>query len=256
METFAYLETAVAHEDPSPDVQVRSLKELGLTMPAAASIGLAGLLLATTILVHVPSASAFSDVVTVTASGLNIRTGPGTGYPVIGSLGYGQTVSVNDASGGWYRLSSGGWIASNYTSSPGTGGGGAPDNRRVTITGSVVNVRNGPGTNYGLNGRPLYYGETVRVVRSSGGWYQLSDGGWFSSSYAVTAGSGTGGGGAPVDRVVTVIGSVVNVRNGPGTGYSLNGRPLYYGEKVRVVRSSSGWYQLPDGGWFSASFAQ
>ncbi|NDJ19303.1 SH3 domain-containing protein [Myxacorys almedinensis] len=253
METFAYLEAAVAHEDPSPDLQVRSLKDLGLTVPAAASVGLTGLLLATTLLVHAPSASAFPAV--VTASGLNIRSGPGTGYAVIGGLSNGQTVEVSDVSGGWYRLSSGGWIASNYTSASGTGGGGAPIDLRVRVTGSVVNVRNGPGTGYSLNGRPLYLGEVVRVVRSSGGWYQLTDGGWFSDAYATTAGGGTGGGGTPVDRVVTVTGSVVNVRNGPGTGYSLNGRPLYLGERVRVVRSSGGWYQLTDGGWFSGSFA-
>ncbi|MBW4418170.1 MAG: SH3 domain-containing protein [Myxacorys californica WJT36-NPBG1] len=260
METFAFLETAVAHEDPSPDLQVRSLKELGLTVPAAASVGLAGLLLATTLLVSVPNANALPASVTVTSSGLNIRSGPGTGYPIIGGLSSGQTVGVSDYSGGWYRISSGGWIASNYTTysgGGGIGGGGTPIDTRVRITGSVVNVRNGPGTGYGLNGRPLYYGEVVRVVRSSGGWYQLPDGGWFSSSYATSTGSnpGTGGGGTPIDRVVTVTGSVVNVRNGPGTGYALNGRPLYYGERVRVVRSSGGWYQLTDGGWFSGSYA-
>jgi len=125
---------------------------------------------------------------------------------------------------------------------------------RVSSNVSALNVRNGPGTNYGLNGRPLYPGETVRVVGSSNGWYQLPDGGWFSSAYTSSAG-GTGGPGTgtPVNRTVRAT-TTVNVRNGPGVGYSLNGRPLYPGETVRVIRESSGWYQLPDGGWFSSAY--
>ncbi|MER3434497.1 MAG: hypothetical protein C4288_13995 [Leptolyngbya sp. ERB_1_1] len=125
---------------------------------------------------------------------------------------------------------------------------------KVSSNVSALNVRSGPGVNYGLNGRPLYPGETVRVVGSSNGWYQLPDGGWFSSTYTSSAG-GTGGvsAGTPVNRTVRAT-TTVNVRNGPGVGYSLNGRPLYPGETVRVIRESGGWYQLPDGGWFSAAY--
>lgn len=129
---------------------------------------------------------------------------------------------------------------------------------RVNSNVSALNVRNGPGTQFGLNGRPLFPGETVRVVNQSGAWYQLPDGGWFSSAF-VTTGVGTGsggvgGGGTPINRTVRAT-TTVNVRNGPGTGFSLNGRPLFPGETVRVVRESNGWLQLPDGGWFSSAFA-
>ncbi len=275
METFAYIESAIAHEEPDLNVRLAlcaspkdMLRELGLTVPSSAWVGLIGILLSASMLVaQVPQAQAIP--VTVRASsGLTIRSGPSFNNAVIGGLSNGATVQVASlaTTNGFYQLSSGGWISAQYTStgSSSGGGGGFPGgsgiDRRVTVTGSVVNVRNGPSTSFGLNGRPLYAGETVRVVRlSSNGWYQLPDGGWFSSSFARPAGSSGGGGfpgGSGIDRRVTVTGSVVNVRNGPSTSFGLNGRPLYAGERVRVVRlSSNGWYQLPDGGWFSSSFA-
>ena len=55
-----------------------------------------------------------SGAVTITAgSGVNIRSGPGTGYAVVGGLGYGARVSTYGSSNGWYRVS-GGWISSSF----------------------------------------------------------------------------------------------------------------------------------------------
>ncbi|MBD1859095.1 MULTISPECIES: SH3 domain-containing protein [Leptolyngbya] len=243
----------------------RSLKKLGLILPSSAWLSLAGLVLAaSTLITHVPSAQAAQYVkVSSGISALNVRNGPGTGYSLNGRPLYpGETVRVVQQSGGWYQLPDGGWFSAAYTttgsggSSGGTGGGGSAITTRVTTT-TTVNVRNGPGTGYSLNGRPLYSGETVRVVRYSNGWYQLPDGGWFSAAYTTTGSGGSsggiGGGGSAITTRVTTT-TTVNVRNGPGTGYSLNGRPLYPGETVRIVRYSNGWYQLPDGGWFSAAY--
>lgn len=57
-------------------------------------------------------------LVKVTASELNIRKGPGTGYAVTGSIkdkGV-YTIVLEDASGEWGKLKSGaGWIALDYT---------------------------------------------------------------------------------------------------------------------------------------------
>ncbi len=54
----------------------------------------------------------------VTAGGLNVRTGPGTGYGIVGTLGYGSIVNVYATSSGWYKILYGGyyrWIAGWYT---------------------------------------------------------------------------------------------------------------------------------------------
>ncbi|MBD2083036.1 SH3 domain-containing protein [Leptolyngbya sp. FACHB-17] len=237
----------------------RSLKKWCLNIPSSAWVGFAGFILATSVLVtHVPSAQAAQYVrVSNSISALNVRNGPGSQYGLNGRPLYpGETVRVVASSNGWYQLPDGGWFSSAYTTSSNIGGPGpigTPTNQTVRAT-TTVNVRNGPGVGYGLNGRPLYPGETVRVIRQSGGWYQLPDGGWFSSAYTTSPNTGGPGPiGTPTNQTVRAT-TTVNVRNGPGVGYGLNGRPLYPGETVRVIRQSGGWYQLPDGGWFSSAY--
>ncbi len=68
-----------------------------------------------------PSSSAGYGVATVTSRGLNMRTGPGTVYPVVRSLVQGTPITVlgQDASGLWLygQLADGvlGWVARAYT---------------------------------------------------------------------------------------------------------------------------------------------
>jgi hypothetical protein len=50
----------------------------------------------------------------VTAHTLNVRSGPGTEYPVVGQLVYGQTVDYDAVAGDWLRLSEGRWIHGGY----------------------------------------------------------------------------------------------------------------------------------------------
>lgn len=261
MERSAYAETVSVHLQSTLTRAAQSLKKFCLSLRSSAWISIAGLMLGASILVaNVPAAHALSVQVNSNVSSLNVRNGPGTQYGLNGRpLFPGETVRVVNQSGGWYQLPDGGWFSAAYatagvgTGGGGVGGGGTAINQTVRAT-TTVNVRNGPGTGYSLNGRPLSPGETVRVIRQSNGWYQLSDGGWFSAQFAqVVSGGGAGGGGTPISRTVRTT-TTVNVRNGPGTGYSLNGRPLFAGETVRVVRQSGGWYQLPDGGWFSSAY--
>ena len=54
----------------------------------------------------------------VSVYGVNVRTGAGTGYAIVGSLGYGSVVNVYGTSAGWYMIIYGGyyrWIAGWYT---------------------------------------------------------------------------------------------------------------------------------------------
>ncbi len=256
METFAHTEPAILHQNSKPARLARSLKKLGISIPSSAWVGVAGFMLAASILViHVPSAQAQSVRISNAISALNVRNGPGTSYGLNGRPLYpDETVRVVRSSGGWYQLPDGGWFSAAYTtsgSSGGTGGGGTAVSRTVRATTSV-NVRNGPGTSYGLNGRPLYPGETVRVVRSSGGWYQLPDGGWFSAAYATGGSSGGTGGGGYSSAIVSTNGSNLVVRSSPSGG-AIGG--LANGTVVRLSGQASGGYvQLSSGGWVSSSW--
>ena len=51
---------------------------------------------------------------TVTASSLNIRKGPGTNYPVVGSLTKGAVSTSNYMSGSWYEIGTNKWIHKDY----------------------------------------------------------------------------------------------------------------------------------------------
>ncbi len=46
---------------------------------------------------------------------LNVRSGPGVGYAIIGLLKEGTRISTsNEAEEGWYRLATGGWVRAAY----------------------------------------------------------------------------------------------------------------------------------------------
>lgn len=54
---------------------------------------------------------------TVTADTLNVRSGPSTGYGIIGSISGGSTVSITGKSGGWFRIAfkgGPGFVSSSY----------------------------------------------------------------------------------------------------------------------------------------------
>ena len=50
---------------------------------------------------------------TVKASALNIRSGPGTGYKLVGSLWFGEKVTILENRGDWYRINEG-WVKASY----------------------------------------------------------------------------------------------------------------------------------------------
>ena len=63
--------------------------------------------------VQMVSAASANNTGTVKASALNIRSGPGTNYDKLGVLQYGQSVTILENKGGWYRIPSG-WVSANY----------------------------------------------------------------------------------------------------------------------------------------------
>lgn len=126
---------------------------------------------------------------TVTASKLNVRTGPSTGYPVMHYLWKGNRVRLIGSSGSWYQiqLSDGrrGWVSKNYMTDIIPGADQTLDTYGV-VTASKLNVRFGPSTDYAII-HLLWNGNRVKVTGKTGSWYQirLTDGrtGWVSGAY-------------------------------------------------------------------------
>lgn len=75
-------------------------------------------------------------------SGLNVRTGAGSKYPVINTLPKGTPVMILGTSGSWYKISTLGgqigWVSKKYTTA----------NAKAVVTASVLRVRKGPSTSY------------------------------------------------------------------------------------------------------------
>ena len=155
--------------------------------------------------------STYTRYVATNSKNLNVRSGAGTGYRVIGSLRKGTAVTVAETNGSWSRITSpvSGWVSNSYLSS-------SYVSSTITITGyrtgkykvtrvsrnSVLCVRSGPSTRYSrktyrqltANARSQnrangnYYangyknGVVFTVSRVSGNW-GLSPSGWVCLDY-------------------------------------------------------------------------
>ncbi len=120
----------------------------------------------------------------VTGSNVNIRSGPGTGYGKVGSANAGDRINILEQftiGGTKWGCTSKGWICLDYVYVDGTGDG----DEKGTITGDDLNIRSGPGTNYGSVGK-LMAGEVVtilyKVTVGDTVWGNISKG-WISMDY-------------------------------------------------------------------------
>jgi uncharacterized protein YgiM (DUF1202 family) len=178
---------------------------------------------------------AIGDTVYVDTDVLNVRSGPGTDYSVIDSIGYGTNGLVVDGpvfagSYTWYKLdyvggTSDGWVAGDYLTLESTGGGFAIGDL-VVVDSGPLNVRSGPGTGYAVIDS-LSTGDQGEVidgpVNADGyTWYEVNYSyggysGWVAGEFLSYA----GGGGIGIGDNVTVTTDHLNVRSGPGTGYAV-----------------------------------
>lgn len=150
----------------------------------------------------------------VTASKLNVRSGPSTSYSIIHALWNGNRVTIISETGNWYRirLSDGriGFVSKDYIRSDYSSSG--------TVTASQLNVRQGPSTSE-LIFHTLWKGNKVSIIGVSNGWcrIRLSDGriGWVSGEYITEAGSSQQ---QKIDKVVSLSKSLI------GTPYVFGGK--------------------------------
>ncbi len=146
------------------------------------------------------SSSNSSFKATVTASVLNVRSGPSTNDIVISKINTGTEVEVLEESNGWYKvkLKNGqvGWASAQYLStnsmSDNQGSSNQDSSNEVNISktgivkADVLNIRSNLGTNNSIIGK-LYNGESITVLSEQNNWYKIkkSNGqtGWVSAQY-------------------------------------------------------------------------
>ncbi len=105
------------------------------------------------------------------ASALRVRSETSTNSEVVGKLYNGETVEVTGKIGDWYIIDYNG--ASRYVSAEYVDiGDVGVQNSMGTISGSSVNVRSGPSTDYDVLGK-LLEGTNVSVIGIEGGWYKI-----------------------------------------------------------------------------------
>ncbi|MEW6447467.1 MAG: SH3 domain-containing protein, partial [Bacillota bacterium] len=122
---------------------------------------------------------------------------------------------------------------------------------KITVLGStgMVNIRQGPGTNFPIVSKVARSSQLEYLVQRSG-WYQvrLSSGqtgwvaGWLVRQAVPGKGQPAGSNSAP-GGVLVVTGSVVNVRGGPGTGYAVTGR-VVKGQQLEALEKKGEWYRV------------
>ena len=121
----------------------------------------------------------------VTGTTLNVRSGPGTKYDSVKS--YGNLTRVNileqiTIGGTTWGCTKDGWISLDYVYIDGTTGDGAGSG---TVSGSNVNIRSGPGTNYDVVGS-YSQGDSVEIYAQftigSTKW-GCTNKGWVSMDY-------------------------------------------------------------------------
>ena len=230
--------------------------------------GIALLLLAIFIL-SLGVAIADDGKATVTTSGLNVRSGPGTTHSRITQLPKGTVVPVVKIEKGWaqIRLTQGslGWVSTQYlqvTSQPGSGAGagsasgttssagaGSPGvNVSAPATGTLgtgvinstaVNVRKDPTTESQALGQ-LARGELVQLLEKRGDWYRVKTGkieGWVAG-FLITVQGGTAD-----PRIYYVNQNLVNLRSAPNLNAQVLAQ-LTRNTPLTVSNQNGDWYQV------------
>ena len=187
----------------------------------------------------------------VTASELNIRDAASTDGKRVGAYTTGARVEILEKKDGWGRTDKG-WISLTYVYQDGTAG---KNTAKGVVIGNQLNVRSGPGTNYGRVAS-LNTGDRVNILEQftiGGTKWGCIDKGWISLDYVYIDGttgenSGTG----------TITGDQLNIRTGPGTTYGTNGS-LNKGDTVKIltqIKVGNTVWGCIDKGWISMDYVE
>ena len=202
----------------------------------------------------------------VTATALNVRSGPATTYSVIGQVLQGNDVKIVDKTGNWLKVNyknttgyvSGAYVSSIYNEAKTEG---------YVIGCNTLNVRSGPGTEYARKGS-LVNGTKVHIISTSLGWSKIIYNGnyaYVSASYLSNSpsenqgntGSNNSSNGnnlsngstennntqVTIKNTGTVTADRLNVRQQPSTSSTILG-VLEKNTTVKIVDETESWYKI------------
>ncbi len=185
---------------------------------------------------------------TVTATTLNVRSGPGTNNSIVGKLNNGANVTIQQVEGDWLMVGQGQWVHGNYinatmnpVASDGTTGSG-------TVTANKLNVRSGAGTNF-KKVDLLSEGSTIYIYETDGDWLRIGDNQWVHGDYVNQSTEEE----AATEQATVTARSGLNVRTGPGTDNEKI-RKLPNGTQVDIYAREGDWARIGDGEWVHGSF--
>ena len=214
----------------------------------------------------------------VNVADLNIRKGPGTNYDINDVINDKGTYTITEIqNGSWGKLKSGaGWInvSTAYCSYAGAASGGSSSSGSGASSGTSyktgmykvdvaeLNIRTGPGVNYGTNGAIEDKGVYTITEIQNGSWGKLKSGaGWINvdKAYCTYRGASSGGSTAAPSGSFQVQVSISDlyIRKGPGTNYGNNGfcpKGVY---TIVETQSAGGytWGRLKSGaGWIALEY--
>ena len=205
----------------------------------------------------------------ITASGVNMRIGPGTSYTSLKKLSKDTGLYIMGKSGSWYSVvvgSIGGYVHDDYVEVTGSVVKDEVETSgaigKGTTTGSV-RIRRGPGTGNQSIGT-LSKGTELTLYGITSGWYsvKLADGtaGYVSSKYVkvTQAYSSVETGGAEETQQSTgkgVLTTNVNFRQSPSTS-AKKLTTLKKGTEVTLYSLKDGWYEAEYNGTRGYLFAK
>ena len=196
---------------------------------------------------------------------LNVRSGAGTNYSVLGSLSNGAKVEIVGTSGSWYKIKYGsgyGYVSKDYvtvssssnnsSSNSGSSNSGSSNNTTTTpstsTTGTIkvndtLNVRSGAGTSYSVIGS-LKNGATIEIVETVNSWYKIkfNNGyGYVSKDYVVLQNRSIAENVAMKEGTVVTV--ALKVRESNNFESDIIGT-IAMGEKISVLEDNGEWSKI------------
>lgn len=195
---------------------------------------------------------------TTTTNNLGVHAGPGEGYQTVGTLQSGYVVRVLETQDGWARINAlnNGWVDINYLKANTPSGSTASGDyygHTGYVTANYLNVRQGPGTDYMVCGT-LQSGTKVNTIETRNGWGRIT-GGWVDLDYisakplnkpTFNSSNTDNSGSVGTSAKVRVTADYLNIRQGPGTGYTRVGQ-LTNGTIVDLEATQGNWGRTSQG---------
>ncbi|MCF6138058.1 SH3 domain-containing protein [Pseudalkalibacillus berkeleyi] len=199
-----------------------------------------------------------SDKSIVNATSLNVRSGPGTSYSVVGSLRKGDHVEIIQIQNGWYKVSyqnGKGWVAGRYVTKsenedkqPSTPPTAPTSLKKGKITATILNVRD-KGSLQGKVVGQLKKNQIVEILKVENKWAYVQwnqSKGWAASWFIEEVkedNTSQPEGDLSNEPSLTLLYDGTNLRSGPSTKDSVVDRGNK-GDQFPILSKEGDWFKI------------